>query len=128
MKEIVYTDAAPAPIGPYSQATAYGNQVFTSGQIAIHPQSGELITSSIEEETKQVLENLKAVLAAAGCELADVVKCSIFISDMGQFQQINAVYASYFDEETAPARETVQVAVLPKNVNIEISAIAFRKG
>lgn len=128
MKEIVYTDQAPAPIGPYSQATVFGNQVFTSGQIAIHPQTGDLICDTIEQETRQVLENLKAVLAAAGCGLEDVLKCSIFISDMGQFQQINQVYAEYFEEATAPARETVQVAVLPKNVNIEISAIAIRKG
>lgn len=128
MKEIVYTTSAPAPIGPYSQATIVGNQVFTSGQIAIHPQSGKLILDSIEAETRQVLENLKAVLAAAECELSDVVKCSIFISDMNQFQRINSVYAEYFEEEIAPARETVQVAVLPKNVNIEISAIAFRRG
>tara|TARA_Y100001934_G_C12056851_1_gene633397 strand:+ start:30 stop:416 length:387 start_codon:yes stop_codon:yes gene_type:complete len=128
MKEIVYTDQAPAPIGPYSQATVFGNQVFTSGQIAIHPQSGDLITDTIEAETRQVLENLKAVLAAAGCEMNDVLKCSIFISDMNQFQAINAVYAEYFDEAVAPARETVQVAVLPKHVNIEISAIAIRKG
>lgn len=128
MKQIVYTDKAPAPIGPYSQATVYGNQVFTSGQIAINPETGELVTETIEEETRMVLENLKAVLAAADCGMEDVLKCSIFISDMGQFQQINAVYAEYFDEALAPARETVQVAVLPKNVNIEISAIAIRKG
>lgn len=128
MKEIVYTDKAPAPIGPYSQATVFGNQVFTSGQIAIHPETGDLICDNIEAETRQVLENLKAVLVAAGCGLEDVLKCSIFISDMGQFQQINQVYAEYFDEATAPARETVQVAVLPKNVNIEISAIAIRRG
>jgi len=128
MKEIVYTDQAPAPIGPYSQATVFGNQVFTSGQIAIDPKSGALIQDSIEAETRQVMENLKAVLAAAKCELSDVLKCSIFISDMNQFQRINAVYAEYFDEEQAPARETVQVAVLPKNVNIEVSAIAIRRG
>lgn len=128
MKEIVYTDKAPAPIGPYSQATVYGNQVFTSGQIAIHPQTGALITDNIQEETRMVLENLKAVLAAAGCTMEDVLKCSIFISDMRQFQEINSIYAEYFKEESAPARETVQVAVLPKNVNIEISAIAIRKG
>ena len=128
MKQIVYTDAAPAPIGPYSQATVFGNQVFTSGQIAINPKSGELVIETIEAETRMVLENLKAVLAAADCGMEDVLKCSIFISDMGQFQQINAVYAEYFEEASAPARETVQVAVLPKNVNIEISAIAIRKG
>lgn len=128
MKEIVYTDQAPAPIGPYSQAVAYGNQVFTSGQIAINPHTGDLVLDSIEAETRQVLDNLKAVLAAAGCELSDVLKCSIFISDMRQFQEINKVYAEYFEEANAPARETVQVAVLPKHVNIEVSAIAIRKG
>lgn len=126
MKELVYTNGAPDPIGPYSQATVFGNQVFTSGQIAINPKTGQLVLDSIEAETRQVLDNLKKVLEAAGSSLAEVLKCSIFITDMSQFQRINAVYSEYFDEELAPARETVQVSVLPKNVNIEISAIAFR--
>ncbi len=126
MKEIVYTDKAPEPIGPYSQATIFGNQVFTSGQIAINPATGELVLDDIESETEMVMENLKAVIEASGCQMKDILKCSIFISDMNQFQRINSVYARYFDESVAPARETVQVAVLPKNVNIEVSAIAIR--
>lgn len=124
MKTIVQTPNAPAPIGPYNQAVLKGNMLFTSGQIALNPVSGELEMESIESETKQVMENLKAVLAAAGMDFSHVLKTSIFISDMGNFGRINAVYASYFDEATAPARETVEVANLPKYVNVEISMIA----
>jgi 2-iminobutanoate/2-iminopropanoate deaminase len=125
MKRIIQTDNAPAPIGPYNQAIAFGNTLYTSGQIAINPITNTLETATIEEETKRVLENLKAVVEAAGFTLEDVVKCSIFISDMQQFAAINAVYATYFTSNQ-PARETVQVAVLPKNVNVEISAIAVK--
>ncbi len=124
MKKIVQTPNAPAPIGPYNQAVLKGNMLFTSGQIAINPASGELVMDSIESETQQVMENLKAVLAAAEMDFSHVLKTSIFISDMGNFGKINAIYASYFDEETAPARETVEVANLPKYVNVEISMIA----
>jgi 2-iminobutanoate/2-iminopropanoate deaminase len=124
MKTIVQTPNAPAPIGPYNQAVLKGNMLFTSGQIALNPVSGELEMESIESETKQVMENLKAVLAAAGMDFSHVLKTSIFISDMGNFGRINAIYASYFDEATAPARETVEVANLPKYVNVEISMIA----
>ena len=124
MKKIITTTNAPAPIGPYSQATVHGNQVFTSGQIAINPQSGALILDSIEAETRQVMENLKAVLEAAEMSFANVIKSTIFISDMDNFGKINNVYGSYFDDATAPARETVQVARLPKDVNVEISVIA----
>jgi 2-iminobutanoate/2-iminopropanoate deaminase len=124
MKTIVQTPNAPAPIGPYNQAVLKGNMLFTSGQIAINPVTGELVLESIELETKQVMENLKAVLAAAEMDFSHVLKTSIFISDMGNFGKINAVYASYFDEATAPARETVEVANLPKYVNVEISMIA----
>ncbi|MDI9310663.1 MAG: RidA family protein [Limnohabitans sp.] len=126
MKQIIFTDKAPAPIGPYSQAVLIGNTLYTSGQIPIDPATNELITESIEAETEQVMQNLKAVLEAAGMTFENVVKTSIFIMNMGDFSKINAVYGKYFDEPTAPARETVQVATLPKNVNIEISMIAVK--
>lgn len=126
MKTIIHTPNAPAPIGPYNQAVLINNTLYTSGQIAINPTSNQLITDNIEAETKQVMENLKAVLAAAQMSFENVVKVSIFISDMAMFSKINEVYGSYFNEATAPARETVQVANLPKYVNVEISAIAFK--
>lgn len=126
MKEVVKTDKAPAPIGPYNQAIKSGNTIYVSGQIAINPATGELEMEDIQSETARVLENLTAVLHAGGFELSQVVKCSIFISDMGQFSQINEVYAKYFDGNEAPARETVQVSCLPKNVNVEISCIAVQ--
>ena len=126
MKKIIKTDKAPAPIGPYNQAILSGNTLYTSGQIAINPATGELVLENITAETKQVMENLKAVLAAAEMTFENVVKTSIFISDMHNFGAINAVYATYFDEETAPARETVEVANLPKFVNVEISMIAIK--
>lgn len=125
MKKIIFTENAPAPIGPYNQAVLTGNTLYTSGQIAIDPKTGELVTANIETETKQVMENMKAVLEAAGMTFENVVKTSIFIMNMGDFGTINAVYGSYFNEKTAPARETVQVAGLPKNVNVEISMIAI---
>lgn len=124
MKKIILTENAPAPIGPYSQAVLKGNTLYTSGQIAINPATGELITDRIETETEQVMQNMKAVLEAAGMTFENVVKTTIFIIDMNDFVKINTVYGSYFNEKTAPARETVQVAGLPKNVNIEISMIA----
>lgn len=126
MKKIIFTDKAPAPIGPYNQAVLFGNTLYTSGQIAINPANGELVLDTIEDETKLVMENLKAVLEAAEMTFENVVKVSIFISDMNNFARINGVYGSYFDEATAPARETVQVACLPKNVNVEISAVAIK--
>ena len=126
MKQIITTDKAPAPIGPYNQAVLSGNTLYTSGQIALNPQTMELVLNDIKTETKQVMENMKAVLEAADMSFENVVKTSIFISDMNNFGQINEVYGSYFDEATAPARETVQVACLPKNVNVEISMIAVR--
>ncbi|MEN9336771.1 MAG: hypothetical protein RLZZ500_1758 [Bacteroidota bacterium] len=126
MKQIIFTEKAPAPIGPYNQAVLIGNTLYTSGQIALHPESGELIVSDIETETRQVMENMKAVLEAAGMGFEHVVKTTIFIMDMDDFASINSVYGSYFDEKTAPARETVQVACLPKNVNVEISMIAVK--
>ena len=124
MKKIIFTEKAPAPIGPYNQAVLTGNTLYTSGQIAINPASGELVLDTIEIETKQVMENMKAVLEAAGMTFENVVKSTIFISNMNDFGSINSVYGSYFNEKTAPARETVQVACLPKNVNVEISMIA----
>ena len=124
MKKIIFTDKAPAPIGPYSQAVLAGNTLYTSGQIPLDPATGELVGGDIETETKQVMENLKAVLEAAGMDFSNVVKTSIFIINMDDFAKINTVYGSYINEETAPARETVQVARLPKNVNVEISMIA----
>jgi 2-iminobutanoate/2-iminopropanoate deaminase len=125
-KKIIFTENAPAPIGPYNQAVLIGNTLYTSGQIALHPQTGELILDDIETETRQVMENMKAVLAAADMTFENVVKTSIFIMNMGDFARINSVYGSYFDEKTAPARETVQVACLPKNVNVEISMLAIK--
>nr|WP_315146879.1 RidA family protein [uncultured Flavobacterium sp.] len=124
MKKIIFTEKAPAPIGPYNQAVLIGNTLYTSGQIAINPANGEIITSTIEAETKQVMDNMNAVLEAAGMTFENVVKSTIFIMNMGDFGAINAAYGSYFNEKTAPARETVQVACLPKNVNVEISMIA----
>jgi 2-iminobutanoate/2-iminopropanoate deaminase len=124
MKKIINTSKAPAPIGPYNQAVLSGNMLYTSGQIALDPVSGELKISDISSETKLVMENLKAVLAEAGMTFDNVLKSSIFISDMKNFAAINAIYATYFDEATAPARETVEVANLPKYVNVEISMIA----
>ncbi len=126
MKKIIFTDKAPAPIGPYNQAVLVGNMLYTSGQIAINPITNELVLENIETETKQVMENLKAVLEAAEMTFENVIKVSIFISDMNNFSKINTIYGAYFNEATAPARETVQVACLPKNVNVEISAIAVR--
>ena len=126
MKTIIYTDKAPAPIGPYNQAVLVDNTLYTSGQIALNPVTMELVLDTIEIETTKVMENMKAVLEAANMTFADVVKASIFISDMNNFAKINTVYGSYFDEKTAPARETVQVAKLPRNVNVEISMIAIK--
>jgi 2-iminobutanoate/2-iminopropanoate deaminase len=123
MKKIINTSNAPAPIGPYNQAIKVDNTLYTSGQIAINPSTNELVMDTIENETKMVMENLKAVLKAADMDFSNVIKCSIFISDMNNFGKINEVYGSYFSSDF-PARETVEVACLPKNVNVEISAIA----
>lgn len=126
MKTIITTPNAPAPIGPYNQAVLSGNTLYTSGQIALNPKSMELIVDEIKSETEQVMKNLEAVLEAANMTFDHVIKTSIFISNMNDFSLINEVYGSYFDEATAPARETVQVAKLPKNVNVEISMIAVK--
>ncbi len=124
MKQIIHTPNAPAPIGPYNQAVRAGNLLFVSGQIALHPESGELVLDSIEAETHQVLRNLKAILEAAGSGLPQVLKATVFVKDINQFSRINAVYSEYFQPEWAPARELVQVAELPRFVNVEISVIA----
>jgi 2-iminobutanoate/2-iminopropanoate deaminase len=126
MKKIIKTSKAPVPIGPYNQAILSGNTLYTSGQIAINPKTGELNITTIEEETTLVMENMKAVLAAAEMTFEHVIKTSIFISDMSNFSEINTIYGRYFNEDTAPARETVEVANLPKYVNVEISMIAVK--
>jgi 2-iminobutanoate/2-iminopropanoate deaminase len=126
MKKIIFTDKAPAPIGPYNQAVFIGNTLYTSGQIALNPETMELVLDDIETETKQVMENMNAVLKAADMTFDHVVKTTIFIMNMDDFARINSVYGSYFDEAAAPARETVQVAGLPKGVNVEISMIAVK--
>ncbi|RYH74475.1 RidA family protein [Flavobacteriaceae bacterium 144Ye] len=126
MKTIINTTKAPAPIGPYNQATLVGNTLYTSGQIALHPETMELVLDDIQTETKQVMENMKAVLEAADMTFENVVKTSIFISNMNNFSKINEVYGTYFNPDTAPARETVEVANLPKFVNVEISMIAVK--
>lgn len=122
---IIYTDKAPKPIGPYSQAVMRGNALFVSGQVAFIPATGELDTSSIENETKQVMENIKTIVEAAGLKMSDVVKTSIFLIDMNNFSRVNEVYGKYFPSNP-PARETVQVSALPKKVNVEISVIAIK--
>ncbi|MGB1211065.1 2-iminobutanoate/2-iminopropanoate deaminase [Lacinutrix venerupis] len=127
MKKIITTTQAPAPIGPYNQAVLSGNTLYTSGQIALHPETGELVLDDITKETTQVMENMKAVLKAADMTFDNVIKSSIFISDMNNFAAINEVYGKYFNEATAPARETVEVANLPKFVNVEISMIAVKE-
>lgn len=126
MNKAIQTTNAPAPLGPYNQAILAGNTLYISGQVAIDPSSNNLITENITAETTQVLDNLSAILKAATYTLKDVVKVSIFIANMDDFNQINTVYATYFDGDNAPARECVAVKTLPKNVNIEISAIAVR--
>jgi 2-iminobutanoate/2-iminopropanoate deaminase len=127
MKQIIQTDKAPAPIGPYNQATLHNGTLYISGQIPLNPENGELVMGSIEEETHQVMKNLQGILEAASLSFEDVLKCSVFVSDINLFSRINAVYGQYFNDETAPARELVQVANLPRFVNIEISAIAAAK-
>ncbi|MCF7847935.1 MAG: RidA family protein [Kiritimatiellales bacterium] len=123
MKTIVNTDHAPAPIGPYNQAVKCGTLLFTSGQIPINPVTGELIDGTIEEQTRQVLDNLKAVVEFAGSSLDKAVKTTVFLSNMAEFPIMNAVYAEYFGTDNAPARSTVQVAALPKGVKVEIELI-----
>ncbi len=126
MKKIINTDNAPAPIGPYNQAVLSGNTLYISGQIPMDPKTGNLIEGDIKKETVQSMENLKAILTAADMSFDHVVKSTIFLKDMHQFSKVNEVYGTYFDAETAPARETVEVANLPKFVNVEISMLAVK--
>ncbi|CAM3343198.1 RidA family protein [Zobellia roscoffensis] len=126
MRKIINTSNAPAPIGPYNQAILSGDTLYVSGQIPIDPATGKLIEGDIKKETRQSMENLKAILTEAGMTFENVVKSSIFLNDMNQFTEVNEVYGAYFDSETAPARETVEVANLPKFVNVEISVIAVK--
>jgi len=125
MKRIINTPNAPSPVGPYNQSVKAGDTLYISGQIAIDQSNGNLVTGNIEEETHQVMKNIGFVLDAAGLTYEDIVKCSVFVADMGMYSRINSVYATYFDEDTAPARELVEVANLPKYVNVEISCIVY---
>jgi 2-iminobutanoate/2-iminopropanoate deaminase len=126
MNKIYNTESAPAPVGPYNQAIMAGSTLYISGQIAIDPATGQLSVNNIEEETRQVLRNLDAILHHAGLSSKDVVKCTVFVKNMQHYPKINQIYAEYFDEDSAPARELVEVSALPKYVNIEISAIAYK--
>ena len=126
MKKIIQTSKAPAPIGPYNQAVWAQDTLYISGQIGLNPETMEWQNSSIQIETEQVMQNLKAILEEAGLDFTNVVKTTIFLCDMELFAEVNEVYGNYFEESTAPARETVAVKALPKYVNVEISAIAVR--
>lgn len=126
MKKIINTVNAPAPIGPYNQAVLSGDTLYISGQIPMDAATGNLIEGDIKKETQKCMENLKAILTEAEMSFENIVKSSIFLNDMNQFSEVNEVYGSYFNAETAPARETVEVANLPKFVNVEISMIAVR--
>ena len=124
-KKIINTEKAPAPIGPYSQAVMHGDTLYASGQIAIDASTGDMVTNDITSETHQVMKNMGYILEAAGLNYEDVVKCGIFVRDMNDFATINAAYGEYFPENS-PARETVEVSRLPKDVNVEISCIAIK--
>jgi 2-iminobutanoate/2-iminopropanoate deaminase len=124
-KTVVYSDQAPEPIGPYSQAIQTGNMLFVSGQIAIQRSTGNIVKDSIEKETTQVMVNVEEILKAAGMDFSNVVKTSIFLKDMNNFPKVNEVYGKYF-QTNPPARETVEVSRLPKDVNVEISCIGVR--
>jgi 2-iminobutanoate/2-iminopropanoate deaminase len=124
-KRVIYTSNAPEPIGPYSQAIIAGQMLYVSGQIPIVPSTGNIIEGEVKEQTEQVMKNISAILTAAGSGFDQVVKTSIFIKDMNTFSQINEVYGTFFDADNAPARETVEVARLPKDVLVEISCIAY---
>ena len=125
MKKVIETTGAPAPIGPYNQAILVDKTLYASGQIALDPKTMELVNEDIQTETTQVMKNLSAVLKAAGMDFTNVVKATIYLADMGDFALVNEIYGGYFNDDDAPARETVQVARLPKNVRVEISVIAI---
>lgn len=124
MKKIINTEKAPKPVGAYNQAVVHNDTLFISGQIALDPRTGELVTDDLEAETRRVMENIKAILEEAGLTFDHVLKVSVFVSDMKEYDRVNAVYSEYFDEANAPARELIQVAALPKSVHLEISLIA----
>ena len=126
MKTEIYSNNAPKPIGPYSQAIKHGNMIFISGQIAMDYQNSNIINENIAEETETVMKNIKSILKESGCNFQNIVKCSIFLSDMNLFDEVNKIYSKYFSHPF-PARETVEVSKLPKNANVEISAIAITK-
>ena len=126
MKEIKNTPKAPAPVGPYNQATLANGTLYIAGQIPINPATGDIVNTDIEAETHQVMTNLKNILENAGMTFEHVVKCSVFVKNMQDYGRINAIYAQYFNDDTAPARELVEVSALPKYVNVEISAIAVK--
>jgi|TARA_B100001939_G_scaffold340664_1_gene349087 2-iminobutanoate/2-iminopropanoate deaminase len=125
MKKIIKTKNAPSPVGPYNQAILFNNTLYASGQIAINPLNNQIINEDIEAETKQVMKNLNEVLKEAKMDFSNVVKCTIFLKDMNDFESVNQIYSTFFNEKDAPARETVEVSMLPKNVNVEISLIAI---
>lgn len=125
MKKIIKTKNAPSPVGPYNQAILFNNTLYASGQIAINPLNNQIINENIEAETKQVMENLNEVLKEAKMNFSNVVKCTIFLKNMNDFESVNQIYSTFFNEKDAPARETVEVSMLPKNVNVEISLIAI---
>ena len=126
MKTIINSPLAPSPVGPYNQSVLVGNTLYLSGQIAINQSEGKIIMDTVEDETHQVMKDLSYILTEAGMTFENVVKCTVFVKDMEMYSRINAVYATYFNEDTAPARELVQVANLPKYVNVEISGIAVK--
>ncbi len=126
MKKIINATDAPAPVGPYNHSVLANGTLYISGQIALDPETGNLVLGTIERETHQVFSNLNAILRAAGMSFENVVKCTVFVKNMQHYGAINAVYATYFSEDSAPARELVEVAALPKYVNVEISAIAVK--
>jgi 2-iminobutanoate/2-iminopropanoate deaminase len=127
MREVINTDQAPNPVGPYNQAIAVNNMLFISGQIAIDPSTGEMIQETIEAETKQVMHNLGAILHTAKLDYADIVMCTVYVTDMGNYGRINTVYAEFFESDIAPARALVEATALPKGANVEISVIATLK-
>ena len=127
MKKPILTELAPEPIGPYNQAISYDNMIFVSGQIPLNPKNGSLVNSGIREETKQVMENLKAILYEANFQINDIVKTSIFLKSMENFAEVNEEYGKYFENSIPPARETVEVSKLPLDVAVEISCIEIKK-
>lgn len=127
MRQVINTDQAPSPVGPYNQSIATNGTLYVSGQVAIDPQTGEMLQESIEVETKQVMHNVGSVLHAAGLSFGNIVMCNVFVTDMNDYAKINAVYAEYFNSDSAPARALVEVSRLPKDANVEISVIATLK-